>query len=111
MKIDNQLTERIEAWLAMPEHTDDADIMEGALMLLQLNRNRQLFQTVSTCPQRFVKTVEYELRKFLPMRKRGQTCQDVMKEATELLGELKEVVPTKPVNGDVIAESAEDTFL
>lgn len=58
MKIDNQLTERIEAWLAMPEHTDDADIMEGALMLLQLNRNRQLFQTVSTCPQRFVKTVE-----------------------------------------------------
>lgn len=34
MKIDNQLTERIEAWLAMPEHTDDADIMEGALMLL-----------------------------------------------------------------------------
>ena len=31
MKIDNQLTERIEAWLAMPEHTDDADIMEGAL--------------------------------------------------------------------------------
>lgn len=108
MKIDNQLTERIEAWLAMPEHTDDADIMEGALMLLQLNRNRQLFQTVSTCPQRFVKTVEYELRKFLPMRKRGQTCQDVMKEATELLGELKEVVPTKPVNGDVIAEAAED---
>lgn len=50
MKIDNQLTERIEAWLAMPKHTDDADIMEGALMLLQLNRNRQLFQTVSTCP-------------------------------------------------------------
>lgn len=88
--MDKTLTDKIVAWLNAPAHTEDADIMEGALMLLQLNRNRQLYMTISTNPKRFLKTVEYELKKFLPLRMKGKTCQDVRREADELLSELRE---------------------
>lgn len=88
--MDKTLTDKIVFWLNAPAHTEDADIMEGALMLLQLNRNRQLYMTISTNPKRFLKTVEYELKKFLPLRMKGKTCQDVRREADEFLSELRE---------------------
>lgn len=88
--MDKTLTDKIVAWLNAPAHTEDADIMEGALMLLQLNRNRQLYMTISTNPKRFLNTVEYELKKFLPLRMKGKTCQDVRREADEFLSELRE---------------------
>lgn len=88
--MDKTLTDKIVAWLNAPAHTEDADIMEGALMLLQLNRNRMLYMTISTNPKRFLKTVEYELKKFLPLRMKGKTCQDVRREADEFLSELRE---------------------
>lgn len=88
--MDQTLTDKIVAWLNAPAHTEDADIMEGALMLLQLNRNRMLYNTISTNPKRFLKTVEYELKKFLPLRMKGKTCQDVRREADEFLSELRE---------------------
>ncbi|WP_311441085.1 hypothetical protein [Hoylesella buccalis] len=88
--MDKTLTDKIVAWLNAPAHTEDADIMEGALMLLQLNRNRMLYNTISTNPKRFLKTVEYELKKFLPLRMKGKTCQDVRREADEFLSELRE---------------------
>ena len=88
--MDKTLTDKIVFWLNAPAHTEDADIMEGALMLLQINRNRQLYMTISTNPKRFLKTVEYELKKFLPLRMKGKTCQDVRREADEFLSELRE---------------------
>ncbi len=88
--MDKTLTDKIVAWLNAPAHTEYADIMEGALMLLQLNRNRTLYMTISTNPKRFLKTVEYELKKFLPLRMKGKTCQDVRREADEFLSELRE---------------------
>ena len=88
--MDQTLTDKIVSWLNAPAHTEDADIMEGALMLLQLNRNRMLYNTISTNPKRFLKTVEYELKKFLPLRMKGKTCQDVRREADEFLSELRE---------------------
>ena len=88
--MDQTLTDKIAAWLNAPAHTEDADIMEGALMLLQLNRNRMLYNTISTNPKRFLKTVEYELKKFLPLRMKGKTCQDVRRDADEFLSELRE---------------------
>lgn len=87
MAIDNTITKRLNDWLALKDRTAD-QVVSGATLLLQLNRNRQLFQTVMTNPKRFEKTVEYELRKFVPIRQRGQTLEDVKNEASELLGEL-----------------------
>lgn len=108
--MDQTLTDKIVAWLNAPAHTEDADIMEGALMLLQLNRNRQLYMTISTNPKRFLKTVEYELKKFLPLRKKGKTCQDVRREADEFLSELRESgIDKEPSEGQDEKSETDDT--
>lgn len=91
MPIDNTITKRLNDWLALKNRTTE-DVISGATLLLQLNRNRQLFQTVMTSPKRFESTVEYELKKFAHIRQRGQTLEDVKNEASELLGELKPAV-------------------
>ena len=107
--MDKTLTDKIVAWLNAPAHTEDADIMEGALMLLQLNRNRQLYMTISTNPKRFLKTVEYELKKFLPLRMKGKTCQDVRREADEFLSELRESGIDKESEGQDEKSETDDT--
>ena len=66
--IDNDLTMKMKAWLDNDSHTDRDDIMEGAQMLLKLNRNQALFNTISRRPERYVSKIVYELGKFLPMR-------------------------------------------
>lgn len=99
MAIDNTITKRLNDWLALKDRTAD-QVVSGATLLLQLNRNRQLFQTVITNPKRFEKTVEYELKKFVPIRQRGQTLEDVKNEASELLGELKPAVDDEPEDND-----------
>lgn len=108
MAIDNTITKRLTDWLGEPSHDTDEDIMAGATLLLQLNRNRQLFQTVATNPKRFLKTVEYELRKFVPMRQRGQTLDDVWKEASELIVELNPAVEDEPEDNDDKSDSDKD---
>lgn len=107
--MDKTLTDKIVAWLNAPAHTEDADIMEGALMLLQLNRNRMLYMTISTNPKRFLKTVEYELKKFLPLRMKGKTCQDVRREADEFLSELRESGIDKESEGQDEKSETDDT--
>ena len=94
--IDNELTQNLEAWLSKPSHDTDEDILHGAKMLLQLNRNRVLYQTVITRPKRFVATIDYELRKFLPMRKRGQTLDEADHEAEETLSLVRTVISEEP---------------
>lgn len=108
MKLDDELTKRIEAWLSKPEHTDNADIMDGATMLLQLSRNSVLFQTVASSPKRFAKTVEYELRKFLPMRKRGQTLDEADKEARTILGEIRTAIDGEPQDNETKEDDEKD---
>ena len=90
MPIDNSITKRLNEWLAKTDRTFE-DVISGATLLLQLNRNRQLFQTVMTNPKHFESTVVYELKKFVPIRQRGQTLEDVQNDAKQLLGELKTI--------------------
>ena len=42
--LDNSFTEKIQKWFDS-EHTED-NIREGALLLLQIDRNRNLYQNV-----------------------------------------------------------------
>lgn len=107
MAIDNTITKRLNDWLALKDRTAD-QVVSGATLLLQLNRNRQLFQTVMTNPKRFEKTVEYELKKFVPIRQRGQTLEDVKNEAAELLGELKPAVAEEPSDNDTKDDADKD---
>lgn len=91
----------------MSERTNE-DIISGATLLLQLNRNRQLFQTVLTNPKRFESTVVYELKKFVPIRQRGQTLEDVQRQTKELLGELQAAVESEPEDNVDKADEEQD---
>lgn len=99
MPIDNSITKRLNEFLAKTDRTSE-EVISGATLLLQLNRNRQLFQTVMTNPKHFESTVVYELKKFVPIRQRGQTLEDVQNDARQLLGELKTAVNKETAEND-----------
>lgn len=107
MAIDNSITKKLEDFLAMTDRTPE-EVVSGATLLLQLNRNRSLFQTVLTNPKRFESTVVYELKKFVPIRQRGQTLEDVKRDAEQLLGELKSAVDEEPAENESKDDSEKD---
>ena len=73
--MDHKLTEKIQKYL----QTEPAkrDVVEGATLLLSLNRNRILFQNVMRRPEKFADKVEYELKKHLKIRLDDKTLADV----------------------------------
>lgn len=65
----------MQAYLdAKPE---DRNVIDGATMLLALNRNRIFFQNVVRKPEKFADKVEYELKKHLAIRLDRKTIADV----------------------------------
>lgn len=74
--MDEKLTAKIQAYLeASPE---ERNVIEGATMLLSLNRNRIFFQNVVRKPEKFADKVVYELRKHLNIRLEHKTISDVV---------------------------------
>lgn len=73
--MDHKLTEKIQKYL----QTEPAkrNVVEGATLLLSLNRNRILFQNVMRRPEKFADKVEYELKKHLKIRLDDKTLSDV----------------------------------
>ena len=98
--IDNNLTIRLKTWLEKESHNDNEDIMEGAQMLLKLNRNQALFNTISRRPEKYVSKIEYELKKFLPMRLNRMTIGDVKKLDAELTPEIQDAINTEKDGAD-----------
>lgn len=73
--MDRKLTEKIQVYL----QTEPAkrNVVEGATLLLSLNRNRILFQNVVKRPEKFADKVEYELKKHLQIRLDDKTMSEV----------------------------------
>lgn len=83
---DPKFTEKLKKWFDC-EHTD-ANIREGALLLLQMNNNRHLYQLINFDPQGKLELLKYELQKHLNYRIEGMTIDDVRnydKAATPVL--------------------------
>ena len=72
---DPKFTEKLKKWFDS-EHTD-ANIREGALLLLQMNNNRHLYQLINFDPQGKLELLKYELQKHLNYRIEGMTIDDV----------------------------------
>lgn len=72
---DPKFTEKLKKWFDS-EHTD-ANIREGALLLLQMNNNRHLYQLINFDPQGKLEQLKYELQKHLNYRIEGMTIDDV----------------------------------
>lgn len=106
-KIDNKLTERMQAFIAQEEFTEQ-EAIDGATMLLQLNRNRALYSTVIRNPLKFVRKIKYELEKFLPSRLDGLTLNEVVKMDNEITPIIKEHVAVEKA---VKEEQGEETVV
>lgn len=104
--IDNKLTQDIQTWLANNKH-DEASLVKGAEMMLKLNRNMAMYQTVMRRPSKFESKIRYELHKFLPMRLEKQTLQDVKTLDRELIPEVKSAIePDRDADGYALTSTA-----
>ena len=91
--MDHKLTENIQRWLDTP--ADERDIVAGATMLLQLNRNQFFFHNVCANPKKLAPTLEYELKKHLRIRLNGQTIQDVVRMEREVIPAAEKTIQEK----------------
>lgn len=98
--IDIKFTEKIQQWLNKKEHTDVEDILNGAMMLLQLNRNKAMYNTIVRNPRRYVNKIIYEMKKFLPIRLSGMTIADVKRMDEEITPIIKKAVEESSDNAD-----------
>ncbi len=88
--MDNNFTQKMQDWLNQPAH--ERDIVAGATMLLQLNKNRVLYTNIVRRPERFADKVEYELRKHLKIRLDGLTVADVVKMEREVMPRVEQTL-------------------
>ena len=83
---DVKFTQKIKQWFDS-EHTDE-NIRDGAMLLLQINNNRHLYQQIMLRPQRMLEHLKYELQKHYDYRIKGLSLDEVRKfdgEVTSLL--------------------------
>jgi len=88
--MDTKFTEKIQKWLDTP--ADERDIVAGATMLLQLNRNQFFYNNVTARPARYAAKLEYELKKHLRIRLAGQTIQDVVRMEKTVLPAVEKTI-------------------
>lgn len=106
--MDTKLTNRIIAWLES-SHDDDSNIIEGATLMLQCNRNRILYNNVLRKPANFVGKIDYELRKHLRYRKDSLTIDNVIEMDKNLIPAVNtELNNGQPVDDDNIIDSVTD---
>lgn len=91
MAYDPKITEALVAWLKA-DHSDESVIRQGATLLLQVNRNRGLFERISRQPLRHVAKLEYEIRKHVNIRMDGYTIEDIEKLDSEVTPEVSGIV-------------------
>lgn len=99
--MDNELTKRMQEWVNASNRSEDY-ILEGATMVLQLNRNRYMYARACARPRSMEEKIEYELKKHLAYRLDGYTLQEVvamderlMPEVTKAVAEEEKPTPVK----------------
>ena len=87
--IDDVFTKKIVGWLEIENPTID-QLKDGAMMMLKLNRNQTLYNTIMRRPEKYVEKIRYELRKRLPMRLDHMTRTDVANLEKEIMPPIEE---------------------
>lgn len=77
MKFDPKITKAVQDWLNTPE--PERDIKAGADLMLSLNRNRALYNSIMRRPDKFLPKLVYELKKHLKMRLDNMAVADVVR--------------------------------
>ena len=93
--IDKLFRSRIEEWL-QTEHHNEAELAQGAMMMLQCNRNRTLYNTVIKRPARYEEKIAYELRKHLRYLQDDLNLEDVKNLEKQILPVIHHAVMAVP---------------
>ena len=67
------------------------------MLLLRLNRDNGMYQRIMHRPERMLSFLEYKLRRFLQIRKDGQTIRDVIKLDNEITPHLQAIINSEPI--------------
>lgn len=94
MKLDPKVTLQLQNWLNTPE--DERDIRAGAELMLSLNRNRALYNSIMRRPDKFKDKLVYELRKYLRIRLDNLTTTEVARLEEEIIPRIEKTVGNKP---------------
>ena len=94
--IDKLFRARVTEWLSKKKHTE-AELADGAMMVLQCNRNQVLYNTIMRRPARYEEKIAYELRKHLRYLKDNMNLEEVKDLERKVL----------PVIGKAIADTEE----
>lgn len=94
MKLDPKVTQQIQVWLNTPEA--DRDIRAGAELMLTLNRNRALYNSLLRRPDKFKDKLVYELKKHLRIRLDNLTTSEVARLEETIIPRIKETVGNPP---------------
>ena len=82
------MIDSIKTYLNAP--AAERDVAAGALLLLQLNRNRVLYNGACIAPKRYAPVIEHELKKHLRILLDGQTAQGIVEMEHEVVPVAKE---------------------
>lgn len=95
--MDNKLTKQIQDWLnTLPQ---EQDIIQGAQLLLQLNRNRILYNNIIRNPTKLKDKLTYELQKHLTYRLDGLTLDAVKAMDKKVTAEVQQSIEQEPLKG------------
>lgn len=97
--IDKILRARVEEWLQKERH-DDVELSQGALMMLQCNRNRAMYNTVMRKPSHFEGKIAYELRKHLVYLQDGMNLDEVKEMEKKVLPVINQAISETENNGE-----------
>lgn len=92
--LDQQFTKAMQAWL---EESDTAPIEDGAMLLLRLNNNRAMYQSILM--RRLRDKLIYELRKHLAIRLDGHSREDVKRIELETKAQVASTLVDTPRRG------------
>lgn len=96
--IDRLFRAKVEEWLSKETHTE-AELADGAMMVLQCNRNRAMYNTMMRKPSHYEEKMAYELKKHLAYLQNDMNLEDVKNLEKRIL----------PVIGKAIADTEETT--
>lgn len=94
-RLDPKVTAAISDWLNVPPAA--RDIAKGAQLLLSLNRNRALYNSIMRKPRLLASKLEYELRKYLRIRLHDASVSDLKKVEAEVMPRVSALVTDAPV--------------
>ena len=112
--IDKLFRARVEEWLSKKKHTE-AELADGAMMVLQCNRNRAMYNTMMRKPSHYEEKMVYELKKHLVYLQNDMNLEDVKNMEKQILPVITKAIADTEAAADKEAEPdnpvPEDSFL